>query len=56
MTEVINGRIKDIGLTITGRGVGYIEVEIPIEKVVDGEIVTVDTKAIPIITEKTKIE
>lgn len=31
-------------------------IEIPIEKMIDGEVVTVDTKTIPIITETTKIE
>lgn len=31
-------------------------VEIPVEKIIDGEVVTVDTKSIPIITEKLKIE
>lgn len=31
-------------------------IEIPIEKIVDGEVVTVDTKTVPIITEKAKIE
>lgn len=31
-------------------------IEIPVEKIIDGEVVTVDTKSIPIITEKHKIE
>ena len=41
--------IKSVSLTTTGKGMGHIEIEIPIEKIVDGEVVTIDTKSIPII-------
>jgi hypothetical protein len=40
-------RIVNVGLVPAEKAIGFIE--IPIEKIVDGEVVTVDTKAIPII-------
>lgn len=40
-------RIANISLVPEGEGLGRIE--IPIEKIIDGEVVTVDTKSIPII-------
>lgn len=43
-------RIHSINLVPEGQGTGYIE--IPVEKLVDGEVVVVDTKAIPIIPQK----
>jgi hypothetical protein len=43
-------RVASVSLVPADEGLGY--VEIPIEKIVDGEVVTVDTKAIPIIQKK----
>jgi hypothetical protein len=40
-------RIESVSLVTTDKGLGFIE--IPIEKIIDGEVVTVDTKALPII-------
>jgi len=45
-----NGYIKHVSLVSAEKGVGYIE--IPVEKLIDGEVVVVDTKAIPIIPQK----
>ena len=45
-----NGYIKHVSLVSSEKGIGY--VEIPVEKLVDGEVVTVSTKAIPIIPQK----
>lgn len=45
-----NARIVNVGLVPAEKGMGYIE--IPVEKLVDGEVVTVSTKSIPIIPQK----
>jgi len=42
--------VVSVGIVPADQGIGYIE--IPIEKIVNGEVVTVDTKAIPIIQKK----
>lgn len=51
MTEFIGpARIESVSLTTPDKGMGFIE--IPIEAIVDGEVVTIDTKALPIIAVK----
>lgn len=42
--------ILNVSLVAKNTAHGYIE--IPVEKIVDGEVVVVDTKAIPIIPQK----
>lgn len=44
----MTARIHSVGLVPENEGLGYIE--IPIEKLVNGEVVTVDTKSIPVIS------
>jgi hypothetical protein len=40
-------KLESVSLVTADKGLGFIE--IPIEKIIDGEVVTVDTKALPII-------
>lgn len=47
-----DARITGVSLTTPDKGTGFIE--IPIEAIVDGEVVTVDTKAVPLIAVKEK--
>lgn len=46
-----DSRIKSLILTTTAVKDG-VYIEIPIEAIVDGEVVTIDTKAIPLIAVK----
>lgn len=43
-------RLHSVSIVQSEASIGFIE--IPIEKIVDGEVVTVDTKAIPITQQK----
>lgn len=49
-----NGYIENFIFVPPNKGMGYIE--IPVEKIVDGEVVMVDTKTIPIISQKEPLE
>jgi hypothetical protein len=46
MIDIENARLVCIDVVPAENGLGFIE--IPVEAIIDGEVVTIDTKAIPI--------
>lgn len=47
---ILEGRLTGICLVSEDQGTGFIE--IPVEKIIDGEVVVVDTKSLPILPKK----